>query len=56
MHAVGRELVEICYRLVEDEFRRVVGLALYQLFDYRNVPVIYVRVGYDMDELARLKS
>ena len=48
--------VEICYRLVEDEFRRVVGLALYQLFDYRNVPVIYVRVGYDMDELARLKS
>ena len=55
MHAVGRELIEICYRFVEDELRRVIGLALYQLFDYRNVPVVDVRVRNDMNKLARLK-
>ena len=55
MHAVGREFVEVGYRLVKYKLRRVVWLALYQLFDYRDVLVVDMRVGYDMDELARLK-
>jgi len=56
LHTVGSEVVEVGDAAVEAELRGVEGLPVDQLLHHRDVPVVDVAIGDDVDQLPGLKT